>query len=308
MKARNSRSRSQAGYFLLSVMLLVTVMLIFLAAELPRVTQQIQRAREEELVNRGMEYAKAVKKYRRKMGNFPNSIDQLMDTNHIRFLRKRYKDPMTGEDDWKIVHLGEAEIQLPKGNNPGLAGSGDPGLKGGTLGGGPNPNPSPTPDGRTGLNPSSGNQGGNLGSLQVSNPGGGQTLGGPGMIGVVSTSKKSGIKEFHDSNRYDEWLFVYDPRLEQAAGANGGGTAGITVAAPRAGGGGGGGSSGGAVGSGPAPGTFNQPPGNPPAGNPPEGSNPPPGNLPPGNAPQTNPPAGAAPPPTGSPTPSPTPQ
>jgi type II secretory pathway pseudopilin PulG len=245
MKARNSRSRSQAGYFLLSVMLLITVMLIFLAVELPRLSQQIQRAREEELVHRGMEYAKAVKKYRRKMGAFPNSIDQLMDTNHIRFLRKRYKDPMTGEDDWKIVHLGEAEIQLPKGNNPGLAGSGDPSLKGGSGGLSSSPSPSPTPDGKTST----------LGSLTVSNPGG-QTFGGPGIIGVVSTSKKTGIKEFHDSNRYDEWLFVYDPRLEQAAGANGGGTAGITVAAPRAGGSGssGVGAAGGTTGSGPVSG------------------------------------------------------
>jgi type II secretory pathway pseudopilin PulG len=245
MRVRRSPSKSQAGYLLLSVMLLITLMLIMLAVELPRVTQQIKRAREEELVHRGMEYAKAVKKFRRKMNTLPNSIDQLQDTNHIRFLRKRYKDPMTGEDDWKLVHVGEAEIQLPKNNNPGLAGSGNPGLQGGTFSGGAaNPaggaNPTATPTGQTGLlggpqPPSNPNQ---LGSLQVSNPAGaGQTFGGPGIIGVVSTSKGTGIKEFHDSNRYDEWLFVYDPRLELAAGANGGGTAGITVAAPRAGGG-----------------------------------------------------------------------
>jgi len=265
MKAKPSKTRSQQGYLLLSVMLLITVMLIAMAVEVPRLAQQIKRGKEEELINRGMEYAKAVKKYRRKMGAFPNSIEQLENTNHIRFLRKRYKDPMTGEDDWKLVHVGEAEIPLPQGNNPGLPGSGTPGLQGGTftnrsgsgstagglgggtgLSGGTGLGGGTTPTGQAGLvggpqptgTPPAGT--GQLGSLTTSNIGTGQQIGGGAVIGVVSTSKKSGIKEFHDSSEYNEWLFVYDPRLEQAAGPNGGGNAGITVAAPRAGGGAGG--------------------------------------------------------------------
>jgi type II secretory pathway pseudopilin PulG len=257
-------------------MLLITLMLIFMAVEVPRIAQQIKRAREEELVNRGMEYAKAVKKYRRKMGALPNSVDQLMDTNHIRFLRKRYKDPMTGEDDWKLIHVGEAEIPMPQGANPGLQGSGTPGLQGGTFTNTPGAKPSPTPSGQT--------------SLLNSPPGGGPTIGGGGIIGVASTSKNTGIKEFHDSNHYDEWLFVYDPRLEQAAGAaggatGGGGNAGIIVAAPRAGGSGssGGGAAGGATGgvSGgvqapPPPGGASESPGQPQVSPTPSAGNPPP--------------------------------
>jgi hypothetical protein len=68
-------------------------------------------------------------------------------------------------------------------------------------------------------------------------PGTGQTIGGGGIIGVASVSKKTGIKEFNDKNEYDEWYFVYDPRLEQSAAAFGGSSmAGIIVASPRAGG------------------------------------------------------------------------
>ncbi|HEX7289067.1 MAG TPA: hypothetical protein VF532_22980 [Candidatus Angelobacter sp.] len=305
MTSQHSRARRQAGYVLLSVMLLITLMLIFMAVEAPRLAQQIKRAREEELVNRGMEYAKAVKKYRRKMGALPNSVDQLMDTNHMRFLRKRYKDPMTGEDDWKLIHVGEAEIPLPQGPNPGLPGGGTPGLQGGTFTNTPGASPSPTPSGRTPLlNPP---------------PAGGQTIGGAGIIGVASTSKLTGIKEFHDSNHYDEWLFVYDPRLEQATGAaggatGGGGNAGIIVAAPRAGGSGSSGSgAAGGAGTGGVSGGIQAPP--PPGGiqNPP-----PPGGASESPSPQVTPtpPAGNPPPPAGatdnppSPTgtPSPTPQ
>lgn len=275
---RNQRSREQ-GYILLAVMLLITLMLIALSVELPRISQQIQRGKEQELVNRGMEYAKAIKKYRRKMGTFPTSVEQLENTNHIRFLRKRYKDPFTGETDWKMIHPGEAQIPMPQGNNPGLPGSGNPGIQGATFTNTPN-----TPTGQAGLNTSgglsgggtglsgggglsgstglsggglsgggtglsgstglsggtgltggtgqAGNQQGQVGSLATSNIGNGQTFGGGGIIGVASTSKKSGIKEFNDHNEYDQWYFVYDPRLEQAAGVTGGGNAGIIVAAP----------------------------------------------------------------------------
>lgn len=250
MAEANPRVRNRRGYVLLSVMLLIALMLIAMAVEAPRIAQQIQRGKEEELVHRGKEYAKAVKKYHRKMGAFPTSIEQLENTNHIRFLRKRYKDPITGEDNWKLVHVGEAEIPLPQGANPGLPGSGNPSLKGGTFtnpggsGGqqGGSTGLSPAPSGQTGLlgsQPPANQPGGagNLGSLTTSGIGNGQQFGGGGIIGVVSVSKKSGIKEFHDSSEYDEWLFVYDPRLEQAAGQNASGNAGIIIAAPRAGGG-----------------------------------------------------------------------
>ena len=75
--------------------------------------------------------------------------------------------------------------------------------------------------------------GGGTGTLQTSNIGNGPTLGGGGIIGVASTSKDSGIKEFNDKSEYDEWYFVYDPKLEQATAAFGGASgAGIVVAAP----------------------------------------------------------------------------
>jgi type II secretory pathway pseudopilin PulG len=237
--------RNQKGYMLLSVMLLVTIMLIMLAVEAPRVTQQIKRQKEQELVNRGTQYAIAIKKFFHKTGNYPTSLDQLEDTNHIRFLRKKFTDPMTGEANWKVIHIGEAEIPLPKNNNPGLQGSGNPSLQGSST---PGPGAQPTPDGKTTLNTNPGQPGqtgGNtLGSLSTQNisnglGGTGKQFGGGAIIGVASVSKGTGIKEFNDRANYDEWLFVYDPRLEQTSAAAGAvsasATGGIIVASPRAG-------------------------------------------------------------------------
>ncbi|HWG48740.1 MAG TPA: hypothetical protein VN669_03555 [Candidatus Acidoferrales bacterium] len=246
MKFLCSKKRNQRGYLLLSVMLLITLMLIMLAAEAPRVAQQIKRAKEEELVHRGKEYAIAIKKYVHKMGNYPTSLEQLEDTNHIRFLRKRYNDPMTGKADWKLIHVGEAEIKIPQNKNPGLEGSGNPGLTGSTPSAGTQPGStglsqssglSQSPTGVTGLN-SGGTQPNQnqIGALTTSNIGTGQPIGGGGIIGVASTSKQTGIKEFNDNSEYDQWLFVYDPKLEQATASSGAAAdAGVIVAAPRAG-------------------------------------------------------------------------
>src|SRR5262245_37064477 len=110
LKPNRSRSRSkssESGYVLLAVMLAFTLILIALSAGISRLGQQIKREKEEELVHRGKDYAIAVKRYVHKNGGrFPLSVEQLEDTNHVRFLRKKYKDPMTGEADWRLVHFG----------------------------------------------------------------------------------------------------------------------------------------------------------------------------------------------------------
>jgi hypothetical protein len=203
--------------------------------------QKIKRDKETELIHRGKEYAKAVRKYVRKTGTYPTSLEQLEDTNHMRFLRKRYEDPITGKAEWKLIHQGEAEVKIPQNNNnPGLQGSGNPGLTGSS-----NPSASPTPQGPTlggtggfgGGSTLGGQPNGQTGTLQTSNIGNGQQFGGGGIIGVASTSKESGIHEFNGTNEYDKWLFVYDPKLEQAAATMGGSAdAGIAIGSPRAGG------------------------------------------------------------------------
>ena len=117
----NRLHSGQSGYVLLAVMLAMTMILIAMSVEAPRIAQQIKRQREEELVHRGKDYATAVKRFVHKNGGqYPTSIEQLEDTNHVRFLRKRYKDPMTGDSDWRLVHYGEAQVTIPAPNPGGL--------------------------------------------------------------------------------------------------------------------------------------------------------------------------------------------
>ena len=245
---KSNRSRSgQAGYVLLAVMFTLTLMLVAMAIEAPRIAQQIKREREEELVHRGKDYATAVKRFVHKNGGrYPLSVEQLENTNHIRFLRKKYKDPITGESDWKMVHVGEAQVNIPapKGiagtNNPGLSGSGNPGLGGSSNTGTTSTGSNNTGGGLTGGGLSGGGQAGQgnqqsgstgqVGTLTTTNIGTGQTVGGGQIIGVASVSKKESIKEFNEKDHYDEWYFVYDLRLEQSGGS------GVTIAAPRIGG------------------------------------------------------------------------
>ena len=76
----------------------MTAASIFIAAAVPVYQMQAKRDLEEELIFRGGEYTRAIQKYRRKFGVYPNSVDQLVSTNGLRFLRRAYKDPITGKD------------------------------------------------------------------------------------------------------------------------------------------------------------------------------------------------------------------
>jgi len=186
-----------------------------------------------------MEYAMAVKRFVHKTGRPPTSLEQLEDTNHVRFLRKRFKDPMTVDGEWRLIHPGEAQINFPTAaTNPGLQGGGNTGQpvagvigqQGGNLGQ-PGGLSQPGGLGQSGGGdpgqPGGSNRGqGQLGSLAIQNIGNGQPTGGGFIIGVASTSKATSIKEYNTQTTYDGWLFVYEQRLEQTGGT------GIVIAAP----------------------------------------------------------------------------
>lgn len=160
---------------------------------------QIKRERELELIHRGAQYSRAVKKYYKKFNRYPSSLDQLENTNQIRFLRRRYKDPMTGKD-FKLLHFGEVQLQPKSPNaatNPGIPAanlaSGDPNNPAATAGGTPSPSPITSASGA----PVAGG------------------VGGAPIIGVASTSKKVSIFEFNNKNHYNDWQFVYDPSIDR---------------------------------------------------------------------------------------------
>ncbi|MCL6545286.1 MAG: hypothetical protein K6T61_08645 [Bryobacteraceae bacterium] len=100
MRVRNP----EAGYAVLVVFLLAAFIAISLYNELPRVVLEAQRDREQMLIDRGEQYKRAIQLYFRAFGRYPPDLDALENTNNRRFLRRRYKDPMTGEDEWRLIH------------------------------------------------------------------------------------------------------------------------------------------------------------------------------------------------------------
>src|SRR3954466_12206324 len=88
---------------------MLAVLTISLLAASQAIATQIKRDREEEMVHRGQQYVRAIRRYYRKFGRYPAKIEDLEVSNNIRFLRKRYKDPMVANGEWKVLHYGEAK-------------------------------------------------------------------------------------------------------------------------------------------------------------------------------------------------------
>ena len=92
------KHRRDAGFSLAALIFFVTAVSILLGAAVPAYQMQARREREEELIFRGQEYTRAIQKYQRKFGIYPPSIDALVQTNGLRFVRRLYTDPITGKD------------------------------------------------------------------------------------------------------------------------------------------------------------------------------------------------------------------
>src|SRR5580698_3220427 len=111
-RRRHRRGRnSEQGYVLLTLLLMVAMMIIAAGAVVQTIAFEIKRDREEEMVHRGVQYARAIRSYYKKFGRYPTKLEDLESTNNQRFLRKRYKDPITGKD-FKLLHYGEAKLTL----------------------------------------------------------------------------------------------------------------------------------------------------------------------------------------------------
>ena len=198
-------ANSQRGYVLLAVLLVLALILLATLAAAPRLAQQIRRDREQELIHRGTQYARAIKRYYKKFGHYPLSVKELEDTNHLRFLRREYKDPMTEKGEWRLIHVGEAKV-VPKGA------LGPVGQTGGLAGATPAAGPA-APGSQLGEAPPAGTPASALTTPASSGP----TFGGGPIVGVASTSRDASIRVLNDKDHYNDWEFVYDPRLDPAA-------------------------------------------------------------------------------------------
>lgn len=96
-------------------MFLLFLLALALTTAAPRMARSIQRDRDVETKERGKQYIRAVQLYYRKFHAYPPSVDALVKTNEIRFLRKKYTDPITGKDDWKPIMFGQNKVPIAMG-------------------------------------------------------------------------------------------------------------------------------------------------------------------------------------------------
>jgi len=234
--------RSERGYILLMLMLFVTLMVIAAGVVAPTMAFRVRRDREEEMIHRGTQYSRAIQHYVKKTGRYPSRLEDLENTNNIRFLRRRYKDPITGKD-FKLLHVGEVQLT----SSPGIAGAspiGGPAAQPGgaalqgaasTMLGGATSQTAPgaaaattstpgtNPAADSGSDAAAANQdspdaaksdsspAGGIGSAQLSSA----VFGGGPIVGVASISKAQTIREFNHKNHYNQWQFIYDPTMDR---------------------------------------------------------------------------------------------
>lgn len=189
----NKPRKRDAGYALLLVVFLAAVLMLSLAVAIPPALHQGQREKEEELIFRGEQYQRAIGRFYKKYGRYPNTIDELLRTNDRGYLRKEFPDPMTKDGKWRVIGLGPGGALVGSGQNPLGPGSGPVTAPVGGTTAPKAPERETRGRGEPGGRPSSGGQ--------PSYP----------IAGVASKSTKPSIRVYNGSSGYANWEFIYDP-------------------------------------------------------------------------------------------------
>jgi type II secretory pathway pseudopilin PulG len=190
---------SERGYAMAVLLVAMSVMAIMMTVAMPVWKQMSQREKEAELVFRGQQYARAIELMQRKMpGALPPNIDILVTQ---KFLRKKYKDPITGLD-FDTVTPAQAVAPTAAGAQPPAGRGGATGPPGTGRSNMPATPPAPP------VNPGVG----------AARPGAvaGGTQG--GIIGVVSKSKETSIRLYNGRSHYNEWIFQAIQRTQTPGG------------------------------------------------------------------------------------------
>jgi type II secretory pathway pseudopilin PulG len=201
----------EAGYTLVALLAVMTVLALFAMAAAPSVRQQVQREREKEAIFRGEQVAEAIRdyyRYRHAQGvpfvqALPTSIDQLLEgipegSKKRQILRaSSTHDPLSPAGEWRLIRAPSQDlidfqrsVMLYAGNLP----------------------PTPWDDQiaelqRVVAQPMTNVL--NTGSTQTA-PGGEDSSAdstGP-FVGVASRNKNNSILYYYGIDRRDQWIFT----------------------------------------------------------------------------------------------------
>jgi len=237
------------GYMLFALIVAIALILLALSVAAADVATSLRREREAESVRRANQFVRAIRLYYTKFGHYPGSLEQLENTNNIRYLRKRFVDPLTGKDDWRLIAPGQNQTTV-KGffgeDLEGIPAAGlgaASGLQANASGNAATANGTST-SGASGTSDSSNSSGFGFGNSSGSGASGSSGLGsasdmkssgtggsssGP-LMGIGSSATGKSILVVNGQTTYETWEFLYDPRIEKlkiAAQLNNGGADGL---------------------------------------------------------------------------------
>lgn len=192
----------------------LSIAAILMTATMPAWHQLARREKEAELIFRLGQYSRAIRLFQSRNGPgvLPPSIDLLVEQKH---LRKKFKDPITGEDFEAVTALTQTAIGPPGSGRGGTAAPGAPG---------------------------SGTSTGRGGGPPVSSFGRGTQQGGAapgGLRGVVSSSEAESLRVLNGRTHYNEWVSTEVPDSTFPRGASGATAPGTSVPGTLPGGAGG---------------------------------------------------------------------
>jgi type II secretory pathway pseudopilin PulG len=188
-----------------ALLVAMSVMAILLGAALPVWSTYARREKEAELIFRGEQYARAIALFQRKYANVnPPTVDVLLKE---RFLRKKYKDPITGED----FELVTPTTALPGRETPAqLQGRGRANA--------------PRTTARSSADTRSRTTGGRGGGTQAGATG--------GIMGVMSKSTEKSFRVYNGAEHYNEWIFMPTAASNRAGAPSGADTPGTAAPEP----------------------------------------------------------------------------
>jgi type II secretory pathway pseudopilin PulG len=245
-----SPEHGEQGFMLLGLIVVIAIILIGLGVAASEVAFSLRREREVESARRADQYVRAIRRFYLKNQHYPGSIEQLENTNNIRYLRQKYVDPLTGKADYRLIPVGQNKTTVKGFFGQPLAGLATTGLGSvagmqstGIPGPGGTANAAPGAGGPPGLTDGSGNTSatapagatgtggiaGQTNTSPTSSPfGSGSGLPGGAVgpfMGVGSSASGKSILVVNEQTTYETWEFLYDPRIEklkQAAALNAG--------------------------------------------------------------------------------------
>ena len=116
LTSKKSHSIQEGGFTYLGMLALLMVLLLWSGVAMQVSQTMLRRDKEAELLFIGNQYRLAITSFYLSMGRFPTALEELLNSTPKadkpkRFLRRIYRDPITGKSEWGLVKNPSGGIQ-----------------------------------------------------------------------------------------------------------------------------------------------------------------------------------------------------